>query len=113
MNTTDSAIMKEIGARLAHLRVTANLTQELLAEDAGVAKRTLERLENGESVQLTNFIRILRALDLTSKLDLLVPPITASPIELVDNKGTMRIRARVKESCASDTHITWKWGDEK
>ncbi|MEQ1641960.1 MAG: helix-turn-helix transcriptional regulator, partial [Pyrinomonadaceae bacterium] len=60
-NTTDQALLKEIGERIAGVRLNKNFTQADLAEQAGVSKRTVERLEAGESVQITSLIRLLRS----------------------------------------------------
>lgn len=71
---TDLAILSEIGERIGHCRLERNLTQAKLAQAAGVSKRTVERMEKGESVQLTSFVQILRALDLVGNLDAVIPP---------------------------------------
>jgi transcriptional regulator with XRE-family HTH domain len=70
---TDLAILSEIGERVGRRRLDRNLTQARLATAAGVSKRTIERMEKGESVQLTSFVQILRALDLVDRLDMLIP----------------------------------------
>ena len=70
---TDLAILSEIGERVGRCRLDRNLTQAKLAEAAGVSKRTIERMESGESVQLTSFVQILRALDLVDHLEALMP----------------------------------------
>ena len=44
---TDEAILRLLGARLSGTRLERNLTQATLAEQAGVSKRTVERLEGG------------------------------------------------------------------
>ena len=46
---TDAAVLQELGARLHRRRIDANLTQAQLAEEAGVSKRTVERIEAGRS----------------------------------------------------------------
>ncbi len=78
---TDLAILSEIGERVGRCRLERNLTQAKLAESAGVSKRTVERMEKGESVQLTSFVQILRALDLVGNLDAVVPKIGDTGIE--------------------------------
>ena len=72
---TDLAILSEIGERVSRCRLDLNLTQAKLAAAAGVSKRTVERMESGESVQLTSFVEILRALDLVENLETLVPKV--------------------------------------
>jgi DNA-binding XRE family transcriptional regulator len=48
---TDEGILRELGARLAGVRLGHNLTQAALAEQAGVSKRTVERLESGGALR--------------------------------------------------------------
>ena len=45
----------EIGSRLARLRLSHNVTQSMLAKDAGIGLRTLRRLETGESSSFDTF----------------------------------------------------------
>jgi len=107
---TDPAVLAEIGQRLARHRLERNLTQAELAKEAGVSKRTLIRLEGGESTQLTNLIRILRALDLLANLDAFIPPPVPSPIEQLRAEGKRRKRAS-RKSDAPGPEEEWKWGD--
>ncbi len=58
------AILSEIGARLTQQRLEAKLTQAGLAERAGVSKRTVERIEAGNSIQLSTMIQVLRVFKL-------------------------------------------------
>ena len=90
---TDAAALALLGERVAHRRLARNLTQAQLARDAGVSKRTLARLEAGESTQLTNLIRIIRALGLIANLDALIPPPAPSPLEQLRSRGKQRRRA--------------------
>ena len=108
---TDSSALKMLGERVNRQRLQRNQTQAELATTSGVSKRTVERLEAGESTQLSNFIRILRALDLLDGLDLLIPEHPPSPIEQLKLKGQLRQRASsAREPDASAT--TWTWKDE-
>ena len=50
-----------------------NLSQAQLAEQAGISKRTLERLEAGAAAtQLSLFLQVLRQLDRLERLALLI-----------------------------------------
>ncbi len=70
-----------MGERLAKIRLDRNLTQAQLATQAGVSKRTVERLEAGAvATQLSGFIRVCRVLDLIERFDLLVPEPVPSPV---------------------------------
>ena len=70
---TDDAVLAELGARIAGRRVELQLTQAAVAEQAGIAKRTLERMEAGLTSQLATLVRVLRVLDAASGLDSLIP----------------------------------------
>ena len=108
----DNAAMRELGERLARHRLNRNQTQEALADEAGISRRTLIRLESGESVQTTSLIRVLRAHGLLQNLDALVPAPALSPIQQARLQGKVRKRASSpdKELPEQDT---WSWGDEK
>ena len=58
------AVLQEIGARLTQQRLEAKLTQAALAKKAGVSKRTVERIEAGNSIQLSTMIQVLRVFKL-------------------------------------------------
>jgi putative transcriptional regulator len=92
-NTPDDAVLGELGERLARTRLERNLSQEGLAREAGVSKRTVERLEAGEPVKSNSLIRILRGLGQLEALDRLVPEPLPSPIERLRSEGRRRRRA--------------------
>lgn len=70
----DEKILSEIGARIKASRVRAGKTQAQLAVQSGISKRTVEHIENGESAQFLNIIKILRALNLIQNLETMLPP---------------------------------------
>ena len=47
---TDKAVLTELGQRLERRRIDAALTQAQLAQEAGISKRTLERIESGVAI---------------------------------------------------------------
>lgn len=107
---TDRAVLSELGNRLARHRLDRNLSQSQLAREAGVSKRTVVRLENGESSQLHNVIRVLRALGLLANLDALIPPPLASPLAQLKSRAKERRRASPVAK-KPGTNSTWTWGD--
>jgi transcriptional regulator with XRE-family HTH domain len=112
---TDESVLSELGARLERVRLERNLTQRELAAKAGVAYKAIQRIEAGESVKLTSFIRVLRGLGLLDALDRLVPEPAPSPIELLKLHGRRRQRAsgaRRKSAPRQDATTPWHWGDE-
>ena len=106
----DVAILAELGLRLAQVRLDHNFTQEDLANAAAVSKRTVERLKTGQSVQLSNLVRVMNALDLARNLDQLVPPAGARPIEQLKHQGRGRRRASTAKQAPA---TTWTWEDQK
>ena len=109
---TDDAILHELGGRLAAARLARNLTQAALAEEAGVSKRTVERLESGEvATRLSGLVRVCRTLGLMDRLDALVPPVAPSPVEQLKLAGRQRKRAGGRPQHATRTPRKWTWGD--
>jgi len=107
----DEAILAEIGERLARRRLDLQLTQADVAEQAGIAKRTLERIEAGHSAQMSSMIRLLRVLDLLPGLDKLIPEAGPRPMDLLKRKGKVRQRAS-KRRRSEPSDKPWTWGDE-
>jgi putative transcriptional regulator len=105
---TDTAVLKELGARLARTRLEQNISQEQLAADAGISKSTVERIETGREVKLTSFVRILRALGRLELLDRLVPEPLLSPIERVRIQGRRRRRAGGRREKPGQPGV-WEW----
>ena len=109
---TDEVILGELGGRLAKIRLDRNLTQAELATQAGVSKRTVERLEAGTvGTQLSGFIRVCRALNVIERFDLLVPEPLPSPVEQLKMAGRKRQRASAAKP-ARPSAKKWKWGDK-
>ncbi len=109
--SSDEAVLKELGERLSRYRLNHDLTQEALAEEAGISKRTLIRLEDGEPVQATNLIRVLRAHGLLQNFDALVPAPALSPIQQAKLQGKTRKRASSPQEETEEKN-SWSWGDE-
>ena len=92
--TTDTAVLEELGRRLERTRLDRNLTQEQLAMEAGVSRQTVVRVESGGVVKLPAFVRVLRAMGMLDGLEALVPQPLPSPIEQLERRGRQRKRAR-------------------
>jgi transcriptional regulator with XRE-family HTH domain len=107
---TDQAVLQELGKRIAQYRINANLTQKTLANEAGIATRTLERLEAGHSIQLSSLIRILRSLELLTSLSALVPDAGPRPMDLLKMKGKKRRRASSPRK-SNISREPWTWAD--
>lgn len=106
---SNQAILEELGRRIARTRLNKNLKQDQLANEAGVGVNTIYRIEQGHSTQLSNLIRVLRALGLTGNFDVLIPELPPSPIAQAKQKKEERKRA----SKPTDEKSTfgWRWDD--
>jgi putative transcriptional regulator len=103
------AIESELGQKLDRLRLSKNINQSTLAKEAGVSRRTISRLENGEGISLDTLIRVMRALGVVDRLATLLPDPTTRPVERIKLGGRERKRARMKKT--SDPGA-WAWGQE-
>lgn len=109
---TNNAALNSLGVRSTG-RLEQNPTQAELAHEAGMSKRTIERLEGGESIHTTNLVRVLRVLGLLANLNELVPAPVPSPLEALRSKEKRRKRASGRSQLAPDTESGgWTWGDD-
>ena len=106
-NQIESALCK----RLENIRLSRNVTQVQLAEEAGVSPRTIGRLEKGQGVSVDTFIRVLIALGIQQNLEALLPDPTVRPIERINVGGAERKRAR--PGLSTEKPEIWSWGDGK
>ena len=105
---TDAAVLAEIGSRVERVRLERNITQTEFAREAGISRRTLVRLEQGEErVGAATLLRVLRALGLLERLEQLVPDALPSPIERLRSQGQRRQRA--SGSKRDDVAAPWSW----
>ena len=103
--TPDDAVLTELAARLARLRKGRRLSQVELADRAGVGVATLRRMEDGRDARLASWIRVLRALELTSSLEALLPPEVRSPL--------LEARGRPARPRPARGAGAFRWGDEE
>ena len=109
---SDDAVLEALGRRLGRRRLALQLSQAELADEAGVSKRTIERMEAGASAQTLNFIRVMRVLDLLNNFDQLVPKTESRPMDLLKLKGKERRRASPRR-IAGRSGEKWAWGDDQ
>ncbi len=110
-NLSDETVLAEIGVRITQQRIRQGMTQAILAEQSGVGKRTVERIEAGKPAQISNLVRILRALDLLTALDSAIPEAQTGPMDLLKRKGKQRKRVYTQR-VTEDTTRPWSWDDE-
>ncbi len=94
---TDEAVLAFFGKRMAAFRIRNNWTQADLAQKAGVGKGTVERIERGESVQVLNLVKVLRACGTLDVFLNIFPDDSPSPMQLL-YMGKMKTRRRARTS---------------
>ncbi|MEM8817422.1 MAG: helix-turn-helix transcriptional regulator, partial [Pseudomonadota bacterium] len=79
-------------------------TQTVLAKEAGIGVATLRRIEGGQDGQLESWLKLLKALNMASAIDALLPENFTSPM------AEVRSASRRKRSQPAAAGIVW--GDE-
>jgi len=90
---SNRAILKEIGRRLKRKRLEKNLSQQKLADLAGINRTTVRDIEQGSPFGVLTLVEILRALDALDELNSFLPDPGISPLQLAKMKGKERRRA--------------------
>ena len=113
--TPDNHILSEFGQRLAKIRKQQGLSQTALAEQAGIGIATLRRIESGTDSQLGSWIKLLKALDMDSTLDALLPEQFNSPMAetLRERQAKYKVGSEASSKKSTDTSSSIVWGDEQ
>ena len=98
---SDSAILEELGERIRSLRLRKNITQVDLAERTLLAVGTIKSLEAGKG-KLSTLLAVLRELGALDQLDQFIPPITISPLKIVEASARATGTARMRASATVD-----------
>jgi transcriptional regulator with XRE-family HTH domain len=111
---TDAAVLAELGRRLAQHRLERNWTQADVAAAAGLGQATVQRVERGESVQMSSMIKLLRTLELLGAVDAAVPESITLPIAQLEReqRRTRRRASGGRGPNAPPPDTRWRWGDE-
>ena len=108
---SDHAILREIGRRLKRKRLDKNLSQQKLAEVAGLNRTTVGEIERGTPSGFLTFIQTLRALGALEELDSFLPDpdleTKISPLQLAKLKGKERRRASPRREKKGDGEPEW------
>lgn len=108
----DPIISERIGCRLKQTRLKQNITQQSLAEAAGVSLSSLKKIEKGEIGSLDSLLRVMRTLGLLDVLQPLVEEKQLSPNEYyalvhADQAKKTRKRAAKKLHQANKEESPW------
>lgn len=104
---SDRAILREIGRRVRRRRLDKNLTQQALADRAGLSRKTVSDLEREAVVGLLTLIQVLRALGELDELEVFLPDQGPSPLQLAKLKGRVRQRASRRSTGDKKEESDW------
>lgn len=104
--------LTQLGKKIATTRLYLGFTQEELATQANIGKRTLERIENGEPSQTLNILKILKVLRLDQNFFEIFPEPEISPMAYLHGKRKLPKRIRKPTTAQEAAETAWKWGDE-
>lgn len=91
---SDPAIAGALAAYVRHVRLEQNKTQQDLATEAGITRKTLSDFESGQkNITLLTLIQLLRALDVLAVLDAFQVVDQVSPLVLAKLEKEKRQRA--------------------
>jgi transcriptional regulator with XRE-family HTH domain len=90
----DTIILEKIGIRLRQVRLKQNITQQSLAEAAGVSLSSVKKIEKGEIGSFDSLLRLLRTLGLLDVLQPLVEEEQLSPNEYYELVHSAKTKAR-------------------
>jgi transcriptional regulator with XRE-family HTH domain len=94
---SDPAIVKELCGILKQVRLQQNITQEQLADQAGLSRSAISKMEVGRaSVSLLTVIQVLRALEQLHWLDDWAVNAQVSPLLVAKFTSKSRVRASGK-----------------
>lgn len=90
---TDQAILGDLGRRLQRRRLDRNLSQQDVADRAGLDRTTVGALEREGRATLLTFVQVLRAVGALDELNAFLPDLGPSPLDLAQRQGRIRKRA--------------------
>ena len=95
-----------LGSRLKQHRINLGLSQKDLEEKTGVSLRSISRFEQGASIQLDNFIKLLTALNLDDRLELLADDQSKRPSNYLENN--YKVKQRVHKKDKQKSQFIWE-----
>lgn len=104
---SDAALLKKIGGFVKASRIEQNLTQDEVAERAAISRSTLSLLERGESIALTNLLKVLRVLDALYVLEHFQQVKPISPMQLAKEDEIKWKRASKSKKSPPKNDLGW------
>lgn len=107
---SDGVIVAELGGRLQAERLNRNLSQQELANQAGIGRVTLSRIERGGDFSMTTLVKLLRVFDELGAIDDILPGTPVSPVAVLHGQTKKRQRSS-KPRSTEPKDATWAWGE--
>ena len=110
---TNEHLERIIGQRIKQYRLDRNITQADLAEQAGLARRTITSIEKGEGGTVNTLLRVLRALGRLNLIGELFEEPPVSPNRLREMELKKHTRKYASKPRKQSEAKPWVWEDEK
>jgi len=103
---SDKSLLETIGNFIQRHRLNQNLTQDQVANAAGISRSTLSLLERGEKVRTDTLIQVLRVLELLHVMDVFRIQEQISPVEYARLKRKQRKQASPARNKSTNVDYT-------
>jgi len=106
---SDDAIISKIGNFVKQERLDQNMTQQQLADKAGINRSTLSELELGRRCHLLTLIQVLRILNKLQILDVFeyIKPVSPMMLAEMEIKYHTKARVRNKKTTGNKRKSDW------
>jgi len=106
---SDDAIIRRIGEFIKNERLDQNMTQQILAERAGINRVTLSELESGKRCQIITVIQVLRMLNRLDVFDVFKVEDKISPLIVAEMQAKYVKRSRASKQKQNPPHKNSDW----
>lgn len=93
---TNEALLQYVGKQMRQMRMNAQLSQQQLADRAGVSRSTITQVENGKGIKLEPMVAMLRVLNKLELLNSFETQAMTSPLLLAKKEGKTPQRIRLR-----------------
>ena len=95
---TNEALLQYVGKQMQQMRINARLSQQQLAERAGVSRSTVTLVENGKGMKMESLVAMLRVLNKLEILNNFETQAVISPLLIAKLLGKVPKRIRPRRS---------------